>query len=211
MPVVAPMLPSRDFRAVMLRSDRMLLRSFVPGDAPEIFMHALPAISHYMNWAASPSLESFETVWRAWLADLAEGREPTLVARYAESLEFLGIAGLHFNVRGEAEAGVWIKDPARGQGYGAEAVAAIVAWACQTLGLEAVLFAAVESNTASCRIAEVLGGVPVGRRAQHHPSGPSTAMVVYRIPGAPRAGVASVAPVARQRPSRTTPSAGTSR
>ncbi len=38
-----------DFRAVMVRTNRRMLRSFVPADAPEIFAHALPAIGRYIG------------------------------------------------------------------------------------------------------------------------------------------------------------------
>ncbi len=175
-------IPARDFRTVMLQTERMLLRSFVPGDAAEIFAHAFPAVSHYLADRSAPTPESFETLWRAWLEDLANGREATLVARDANTFEFLGVVGLHFTLHAEAEVGVWIKDSASGRGFGLEAVAAMIAWARRELGVGSVLFAAAESSESSRRIAEQAGGSPVGHRMQRHPSGTTTAMVVYRIP-----------------------------
>lgn len=153
-----------DFRAVMVRSERLMLRSFVPADAPDIFAHTLPAMGRYIGWHRSPSPDSFEHVWRAWMVDLAEGRELTLVARLDDTLEFVGITGLAFknatpSNRGEPEVGVWIKDAVRGQGFGAEAISAVVGWGCCELGLEGVFFSVVEVKEPSRRIAEDLGGV----------------------------------------------------
>jgi RimJ/RimL family protein N-acetyltransferase len=186
MPFVAPMTSTGapDFRAVMVRSERLMMRSFVPADAAEIFAHTLPAMGRYIGGRATPSLDSFEHIWRAWLDDLAEGRELTLVARRADTLEFVGITGLSFRHggRNEPEVGVWIKESAWGHGYGAEAVGAVTAWGCNALGLDGVFFSVVEVNEPSRRIAEGLGGVVVGRRVQRQPGGSESPMVVYRIP-----------------------------
>lgn len=95
--------------------------------------------------------------------------------------EFLGVAGLHGVGAREPTAGLWIKETAQGLGYGPEAMAAIVGWACAEAGASAVLWPVVEANLRSRRLAESLGGaiIDAGRLrkgATEHPE------VVYRIP-----------------------------
>ncbi|MBO0754557.1 MAG: GNAT family N-acetyltransferase, partial [Bradyrhizobiaceae bacterium] len=82
----------------------------------------------------------------------------------------------------EPEAGIWIKEPQHGNGYGREAIAMIVAFAANDLGKRAVVYPVVEQNGPSRRLAESLGGRIIGTRLLRKASGIEHPEVVYRIP-----------------------------
>ena len=87
------------------------------------------------------------------------------------------MVGLHGIGDAEPELGVWIKESAHGQGYGREAVRAVVTWASQRLDIRMFAYPVAERNVASRRLAEALNGVVVGSRSR-----PKFAEVLYRIP-----------------------------
>lgn len=170
-----------DLRDVLLATPRLTLAAFRPADAAEIFAVVTPRLTRYMSFDPSPSLAAFGDVWPAWLAEMEAGAELFLVLRLAESAALVGVAGLHGIGKKEPEAGLWVKESAQRQGYGREAVAAMIVWVAGARGARAVLWPVVEENLPSRRLAEHLGGVVIGARrlrkgAVEHPE------VVYRIP-----------------------------
>jgi len=169
---------------VTLTSDRLLLRSFLPADAPDVFNAGTPKISRYMTWDPSRSLEAFAEVWHEWLATMARGSDLYLVIRLASTNTFLGVAALHQIGGPEPEAGIWIKEPAQGRGYGREAIATIAKWAAADVGAIALIYPVVEQNHPSRRLAESLHGVVSGARKLRKASGNTFDEVVYRIPAA---------------------------
>jgi RimJ/RimL family protein N-acetyltransferase len=170
-----------DLRSIALTSPRLLLRSFTPADAPESFAGATPTVTRFMRWDPSPSLEAFAEVWRTWMPRIAAGTDLSLVVRLKTTGEFLGMAGLHHIGSPEPEIGIWIKEPAHGLGYGREAVAAIIAWASETVGAAGFIYAVAVENRPSRRLAESLGGTLVGTRQLQKPSGVVLDEVVYRL------------------------------
>jgi hypothetical protein len=84
-----------DLCSTSLSSSRVVLRSFRPEDAREVFAAATPALARYMSWAPAPCLDAFEKIWRGWLPMMVKGSDMHLVVRLGASEEFLGMAGLH--------------------------------------------------------------------------------------------------------------------
>ncbi len=171
-----------DLSSVNLPSQRLFLKSFSPEDAVEVFEAVSPTITHFMGFEPSPSLEAFEQVWKNWLALMRSGIDAHFVVRANSNLEFLGVAGLHGIEDAEPKIGIWIKETAHGSGFGRETVAAIVSFAANELGKRSVLYPVVEKNYLSRRLAENLGGVPVGSRLLRKPGGIEHPEVIYRIP-----------------------------
>jgi RimJ/RimL family protein N-acetyltransferase len=171
-----------DLGAVSLTSVRLSLRSFAPADAPEIFAAVTPTLTRYMGWDPAPSPHAFEEIWRAWLPAMAEGSEGHFVVRLGGSREFLGMAGLHHVGSAEPEVGIWVAEAKHGNGYGREAVAALVSFASSGLGKEAVVYPVAAANGPSRRLAESLGGEIVAKRVLRKDGGVEYPEVVYRIP-----------------------------
>jgi RimJ/RimL family protein N-acetyltransferase len=173
---------SVDLSSVLLLSQRLLLKSFTGDDARDAFLAATPTIARFMSWEPAPSLDAFERIWQSWIPKMRVGTDVSLAVRHKSSLEFLGTAGLHNADAIEPEVGIWIKESRHGYGYGREAIAAIVAFAANDLGKQAVVYPVVEQNGSSRRLAESLGGRIVGTRLLRKAAGAEYPEVVYRIP-----------------------------
>jgi RimJ/RimL family protein N-acetyltransferase len=171
-----------DLSSVSLSSQRLLLKSFTGDDTREAFEAATPSVARFMRWEPAPSLEAFAPIWQSWIPRMQAGTDVSFVVRHKSSLEFLGAAGLHDVDAAEPEAGIWIKESQHRNGYGREAIAAIVAFAAKDLGKRAVVYPVVEQNAPSRRLAESLGGQIIGTRFLRKVGGIEHLEVVYRIP-----------------------------
>lgn len=171
-----------DLTAITILSPRLALRSFTTADAPDLFDAASPAITRFMAWDPSPSIDAFAKTWCQWLARMAAGTELHLVSRLAATSEFLGVAGLRRIGTPEPEVGIWIKEPAHGLGYGRETIAAIIKWCSGSVGAKAFIYPVVEQNQPSRRLAESLHGTIIGARQLRKSDGIVFDEVVYRIP-----------------------------
>ena len=159
-------------------TNRLTLRLFTEHDASEAFAAATPSVSRFMTWEPSISAEEFATVWRPWLSAMRAGSEFHFVIR--ANSEFAGLAGLHGLKESLPELGIWLKELAQGHGYGYEAIEALIVWASQTFGPSAFRWPVAVDNIRSRKLAEKLGGVPIGT---YNP--PKYAGVLYRIPATP--------------------------
>jgi RimJ/RimL family protein N-acetyltransferase len=168
-----------DLRGTALTSMRLTLRAFSAADAADVSASVTPTLTRFMAWEPSPSLEAFAEVWRAWLHNMEIGSDAYLVARLAAG-EFIGMVGLHDVANDEPEIGIWIKETSHRLGYGREAVVAVIDWAAKDLAVRAFFYPVVARNRPSRRLAESLGGVLVGTRQLHKPSG-TLDEVVYEI------------------------------
>jgi len=171
-----------DLSTVALSSQRVFVRSFLAGDAHEAFRAATPSLTRFMAWDPALSLEAYADDWRGWLAMMSMGTDAHLVVRMNSTQEFLGIAGLHNVAAAEPEIGIWIKEARHGNGYGREAIAALILFVGCNLNRRAVLYPVAEQNRRSLRLAESLGGRIVGTRVLRKAGGVTHPMVIYRIP-----------------------------
>lgn len=162
-----------------IRTPRTIITSFTPSDADALFACITPTLTRFMSWEPPATPAAFAEVWREWLERAQAGLEMQLIVRAAADGTFIGIVGLHDMPCDTPELGLWIREDRHGQGFGAEALAAVVAWATHTLQPRAFVYPVAEQNIASRRLAERLGGTIVERRASaKYPS------VIYHIPRA---------------------------
>ncbi|WP_239684286.1 GNAT family N-acetyltransferase [Stenotrophomonas maltophilia] len=158
-------------------SPRLSLRPFTTDDAGEAFIAITPGLTRYMAFDPPASEQAFAVVWRTWLLTIADGSDFTFVIRRRTDHTFLGLAGLHRTGDAEPELGIWIAESMHGQGYGREAVSAVLASASLRLDCAAFRYPVAEQNAPSRRLAESLGGVPVARE-----QAVKYIAIVYRIP-----------------------------
>jgi|SRR5579871_131295 len=171
-----------DLSQISLQTARLTLRSFTAADATESFVAADASVARYMSWNPPVSEAEFETIWQKSLSDMKSGSQLSLVIRNSATREFLGSAGLHPADADLLETGIWIKTSAQGQGYGREAVAALMAWAGGKFHASALLWPVVEENLPSRKLAESLGGKVIGSRQRQKPGDVSRNLLVYAIP-----------------------------
>lgn len=171
-------------QAIAFTSTRLSLKAFVPEDAREVFAAATPTLARYMRWDPAPSFDAFAKICQDWLPMMVEGTNVYFVVRLKTSQGFLGMTGLHNISASEPETGIWIKEEKHRNGYGREAVAAVISFACRALGKRAVVYPVVEENGPSRRLAQSLGGKIIAKRLFRKDGGIEYPEVVYRIPSA---------------------------
>jgi RimJ/RimL family protein N-acetyltransferase len=115
-----------------------------------------------MKWDPAPTSAEYEKTWREWLPKMAAGTDAYLVIRLGRNGEFLGLAGLHKIDTAEPFVGIWIKEARQGEGYGREAVSALISFASRVLGKSRLVYPVAVENRASRRVAEKLGGTIAG-------------------------------------------------
>lgn len=137
-------------RRPSLATDRLALRPLRPDDAERVHTAVQDAVLQrwFPAWIGATRVEIDEHV--------ARGEQPDSItlAVSAEDV-FVGECWLADvdATNGTAQAGYWIVPAARGAGYAAEALAALVDWAFAELAVQRVEVHAAELNVASQRVA----------------------------------------------------------
>jgi len=170
-----------DLSGLEIETERLRLTAYRETDADEIHAAVTPEICTYMTFDPAESVDEIRAVGEKWLSDAEAGREVSAVIRRKSDGRFLGMSGLHYRKDPRPGLGIWIRADAQGNGYGHEAIAALVGFAGRDLGEASVLYAVAEENGPSRAIPERLGGVVCGSDTIKRPSGPAYPGVVYRI------------------------------
>jgi RimJ/RimL family protein N-acetyltransferase len=160
--------PVIDAAFTMIETERLVLRRFRPDDATAFAAYrSEPAIARYQSWDETYSPADAERM----IASLTEAHpgEPgewfqfAVADRTTDAL--LGDCALHLDGHDQsrAEIGYTLAPAHQGRGLATEAVAALVAYAFETLGVDRVQATADERNAPSIRVAERLGFEAVAR------------------------------------------------
>jgi RimJ/RimL family protein N-acetyltransferase len=170
--MTAPLLPDpilRDFPD-QLATERLLIRPPRPGDGAAInaaIQESLAELRPWMLWAQTPpSVSDTEMLCRRKAADWAR-REDLMLTLWRQSDGFfVGASGLHridWSVP-RMEIGYWCRTSLSGQGYTAEAVRAITAFAFEHLGAQRLEIHCDARNTRSAAVAGRAGYALEARR-----------------------------------------------
>lgn len=157
-----------------IETPRLTLTCFTLYDAGEAFAAITPEVARWMSWDP-PSVEEFQG--HAASMASADPSRANFVIRRRDTGAFLGIAAAERLPDDLPELGIWLKVEAHGQGYGSEAVHALLQWASAATGKMGFLWPVAVQNTASRRIAERLGGEVIAEVTR-----PKYDAVIYRIP-----------------------------
>lgn len=141
-------------------SERLLIRVPRAGDGESVnaaIQESFEAITVYLPWAKErPTVEETETVMRRGRAQFMERSDLPLLLFQKGTGEFVGGSGLHridWDVP-KFEIGYWCRTKFEGQGYIAEAVRRITAFAFETLAARRVEIKCETDNVRSKRVAE---------------------------------------------------------
>ena len=153
-----------------LETARLLLRPFAPEDAPAV--ERLVSNVEIARGAARIPHPYPEGGAEAWIAPQAEAWQKGEAAVFAicrkESGGVVGAVGLHPEaVHARAELGYWIGRPYWRQGYATEAVRAVVAFGCDTLGLHRIFAGVFSPKAASAAVLTKCGFRHEGRQGGH--------------------------------------------
>lgn len=158
------------FSVPELSTPRLLLRAPRPSDIPRIAQLAndreLAGNTLHMPYPYS------EADAEAFVLGAA-AQDTTLVRRFAQADrktdELIGMIGLHLTpAHGHAELGYWVGRPFWGQGLCTEAVAAVVRYGFDIVGLRRIFAQHFANNPASGRVLQKVGFVREGELRAHY-------------------------------------------
>ena len=154
-------------------TERLRLRVPLRSDAPAIFEgYAQDAeVVRYLVWRAHRSLRETEQFLETCAADWAAGGDFPWAVTLKEGGGLIGMTGLR--LRGfKADVGYVLARRFWGQGFAAEALRPVVAWALAQPGLFRVWALCDVENRASARVLEKVGMTREGllRRYTMHPN-----------------------------------------
>lgn len=153
-----------------LTTQRLLLRPFVPADAPGV--QRLAGAQEIAATTANIPHPYEDGMAEAWIAShqpaLEQGHSVTYAVTLRDGGALIGAIGLELSpANRRAELGYWIAVPEWGHGYCTEAAAEMLRYAFEDLGLHRVQARHVRSNPASGRVMQKIGMQYEGRMREH--------------------------------------------
>jgi RimJ/RimL family protein N-acetyltransferase len=152
----------RDFPE-SFETERLLIRSPLPGDGPEVYAAVRESLAELVPWMPWPkehrTVEDSEASVRRARARFLERSDLMLVLFQKGTQTLVGSSGLHridWAVP-KFEIGYWCRTRFTGRGYITEAVRGISAFAFDVLGARRVEIRCDGRNLASARVAERAG------------------------------------------------------
>lgn len=142
-----------------IETKRLLLVPINPSYAEDIFANFTAVITLYMYPKPAKQIDETLEFINTSLKGLENGTNLQLVILRKDSKEFIGCAGLHHVGQIDPELGIWTKKASHGNGYGLEAITAIIDWAWSNIRFEYLRYPVDKRNYPSRRIAELNGGV----------------------------------------------------
>lgn len=141
-------------------TDRLLIRSPLPGDGPELHAavrESLVELEPWMDWTHHHGTpEGSEASVRQARIEYLKRRELRMHLYLKGTETLVGSSGLHridWSVP-KVEIGYWLRTGYTGRGYATEAVRKITAFALDTLGAKRVEIRCHPKNAASLHVAE---------------------------------------------------------
>jgi RimJ/RimL family protein N-acetyltransferase len=153
-----------------LRTDRLLLRQFLPTDAPLIQELAGAEEIAAGTFLPHPYEEGMA---EAWITKQHESFETGTAAHFAVTLAHdqtvIGSIGLEIvHAHRHARLGYWLGVPYWNRGYGTEAVKAVLAYGFGQLNLNRIYAPHFQGNDASGRVLQKAGMTYEGRMREHY-------------------------------------------
>lgn len=152
----------RDFPDAF-ETPRLLIRSPMPGDGPEVnaaIVETIDSLRPWMPWAQEiPTVEQSEERMRQVRCGFLERTNLWLILFLKGTSTLVGSSGLHVKdwAVPKFEIGYWCRKRFEGQGYITEAVRGITTFAFETLGARRVEIRCDAENARSRRVAERAG------------------------------------------------------
>jgi ribosomal-protein-alanine N-acetyltransferase len=153
-----------------LRTGRLLLRQFLPTDAPRIQELAGAEEVAAGTFLPHPYEEGMA---EAWITNQHQSFEAGAAVHFAITLArdqaVIGSIGLEISqAHGHARLGYWLGLPYWNRGYGTEAVKAVLAYGFAQLNLHRIYSPHFLGNNASGRVLQKAGMTYEGRMREHY-------------------------------------------
>ncbi len=144
-------------------TERLLIRSPMPGDGPELYAAVRESMEELLPWMPWPTehgaVEDSEAIARAARIRFLERTELRMHFYLKGTETLVGSSGLHRIDWGvpKFEIGYWCRTGMTGRGHATEAVRGIAAFAFEVLGAKRVEIRCDPLNRPSARVAELVG------------------------------------------------------
>lgn len=163
-----------------INTQRLTIQPFTQDFLDEYCREFTPEVTRYQYPDPFPDRETAGRVLSGFVEDMERGDMLELVI-LGQDGEFLGSAEV-FGLREEApELGIWLKDTARGMGYGREAMEGVLQY-LDSLGMyEYYIYEADRRNTPSISLAERFPHEKGGLEKVITESGKELELQTYRI------------------------------
>lgn len=146
---------------VSIETPRLVVRSFVPGDAEAAAHYSRqPSVAYWMSDMVMHS-ESEALRWIDWINRSMNLTEPFVVLAIEEKHDArcIGVVGVHAKaeIGYEVEVLFGVSDEYQGKGYATEAAQALIEWVFENTNLAGLSAIVKPDNCASKRVIEKLG------------------------------------------------------
>ena len=146
----------------MLENDELLLRPFVPEDAPYLFaLNEDPTVLRYVPDEPFENEEAARKFLHSYLASQPNGYGRMAVIRKSDQA-WLGWCGLKYHDNGMVDLGYRFFRRYWGQGYATESAMLSIQHGFEVLGLQEIVGHVAKDNAASIRVLEKCGFQCVG-------------------------------------------------
>lgn len=149
---------------IILETNRLLLRTFIPEDAQLIYeLNLDPEITRYTGDPVKDINHAKEVLEQAILPQYALYNHGRWAVHIKDGLEFIGWCGLKNRPeRNEIDLGYRFLKTAWGKGYATEAAFACIKYGFEKLNLQRIIGRAMPDNIGSLRVLEKCGMTFIG-------------------------------------------------
>ena len=167
---------------VEIATERILLLPISDNYAGEIFQNFTTEVTRYMFPQPPGRIKETLEFISTSREGMRRGENLQFVIVDKKSGEFLGCCGLHGHGNpAMPELGIWLKVTAHGNGYGKEAIIALVQWADHYLKYDYLTYPVDRDNIPSRKIPESLGGEIFEEALCPRQDGEFLDILIYRI------------------------------
>ena len=166
---------------VIIETENLLLKPITLDYKEENFKEFTPEITTYMFPKSPDKIEETIEFIETSIKENEKGSDLKIVILNKATKEYLGNAGIHNIDTKTPEFGIWIKKSAHGNAYGKETIIALKKWADKNLDYEYILYSVADSNHASKKISEFLGGKIFREYDEKNMNGEILHLLEYRI------------------------------
>ena len=143
---------------IIIETDRLVLKPITLDFAKDIFNEFTIEITKYMYPKPAGKIEETKEFIENSIEKLKNGIDLQMIIVNKNENEFIGCIGLHKINTLEPELGIWTKKSSHNNGYGLEAMTALIEWAHKNLKFNHLVYPVDKRNIASRKIPEKNNG-----------------------------------------------------
>ncbi|WDV45715.1 GNAT family N-acetyltransferase [Clostridiaceae bacterium M8S5] len=170
-----------NLKDVKIVSKRLIQVPINKSYAESLYKNFTDEVTKYMYPTPSENIEGVHAFISNATTKINNNTDLYLAILDNETNEHIGGSGLHHIGDKDPEIGIWLKKSAHGNGYGLEAVNAIIQWARENISFEYIKYPVDKRNIASKRIPELNNGKLVKEYDTTTDSGKTLHLVEYWI------------------------------